>query len=167
MVKHLKYLRYILRHKWFVFWYCLQYRLFIRAFTHDWTKFLPVEWFPYAERFYGHSNNYAEAMQHISYQQAWNHHQKSNDHHWQYWILNRDNGETLCLPMSDRARWEMLADWRGAGRALGKPDTFAWYQDNKDNIELHVSTRLWLEAELTKLDKDRKQLERLKHLGVL
>jgi len=35
---------------------------------------------------------------------------------------------------------EMVADWRGAGRALGKPDTVAWYQVNRANMRLHPFT---------------------------
>jgi len=54
MSAHFRYLSYVLRHKWFVFvagrrtgaplW---------RLIIHDWTKFLPCEWFPYVENFYG------------------------------------------------------------------------------------------------------------------
>jgi hypothetical protein len=36
---------------------------------------------------------------------------------------------------------EMVADWMGAGRALGKPDTRAWYEANKDKMILHPATR--------------------------
>lgn len=54
MKKHWQYLKYVIRHKWFV-WLAGQrtgapgWRLLI----HDWTKFLPVEWGPYTEFFYG------------------------------------------------------------------------------------------------------------------
>jgi len=54
--------------------------------------------------------------------------------------------------MPDADRKEMLADWRGAGRALGKPDTWAWYEaEKRDSIFLHPKTREWVEAELLKL----------------
>jgi len=52
------------------------------------------------------------------------------------------------MPMPDRYRKEMLADWRGAGRAYGNPNTSAWYLENKDNIVLSPSTRDWIESEL-------------------
>lgn len=35
----------------------------------------------------------------------------------------------------------MIADWMGAGRALGKPDTALWYAQNYDKIKLHPETR--------------------------
>ncbi|MEW6726891.1 MAG: DUF5662 family protein [Bacillota bacterium] len=52
------------------------------------------------------------------------------------------------LPMPDRYRKEMLADWHGAGKAQGKPDTKAWYLANKDKMLLHPETRDWVEAQL-------------------
>jgi len=55
------------------------------------------------------------------------------------------------LPMPDRYRREMLADWRGAGRAYGNPDTRQWYEENKCKIILHDNTRAWLEYELSQL----------------
>lgn len=72
---------------------------------------------------------------------AWLHHQKSNPHHWQYWILIRDTGAEVILPMPEVYIREMVADWRGAGRAVEKPDTLAWYAANKDKMRLHPDTR--------------------------
>jgi hypothetical protein len=40
---------------------------------------------------------------------------------------------------------EMVADWMGAGRALGKPDTRGWYEANKDKQQLHPETRALVE----------------------
>lgn len=37
---------------------------------------------------------------------------------------------------------EMVADWAGAGRAItGKWSIVEWYEKNKNNIQLEVSTR--------------------------
>jgi len=52
------------------------------------------------------------------------------------------------LPIPSCYRREMLADWRGAGRAYGNPDTRQWYEKNKNQIILHDDTRAWLELEL-------------------
>jgi len=54
MNAHLKYLSYVVRHKWFVFLAGLRvggiplWRLLI----HDWSKFTPAEWRPYVQSFY-------------------------------------------------------------------------------------------------------------------
>jgi len=54
MQPHLRYLAYVLRHKWHVFIACRGLHVPLwQAIIHDWTKFLPCEWFPYVQRFYG------------------------------------------------------------------------------------------------------------------
>jgi hypothetical protein len=234
MRKHWQYLKYVLRHKWFVFLYCLQYGLVWRGIKHDWTKFLPSEWLPYVEYFHGKkektgrivsdANGLHDEMlppEHVRehFDRAWNHHQKRNRHHWQDWLLSPDKSRPnfwnqsydggmthvyisrhdgkpaaiiwqaeidwwkvdpevesqilgdlrntpvpLNMPMADRK--EMLADWRGAGRALGKPKVWEWYEQNKESIFLHPDTRLWVEMELAVLKKNHEQLEHLRRIGV-
>jgi hypothetical protein len=58
MRAHLKYLRYVLAHKFYVLraglhihaWY--HPRWLLRLLVHDWSKFLPAEWTPYVHTFY-------------------------------------------------------------------------------------------------------------------
>lgn len=149
--RHTEYLKYVLRHKWYVFLACFKMHvpLWI-AILHDWDKFLPDEWFPYAATFYDKSGN-KQYKEHPAFTLAWNAHQKRNKHHWQYWMITWDRGETECIPMSDVSRREMIADWMGAGKALGKPKTWEWYAANKDKIQLHPETRTWVDAEIEKL----------------
>ena len=161
---HKQYARYVARHKWFVFQAGRTLRVHVwRLIWHDWTKFLPREWFPYTKFFYGPHMNREKAAEldydfpcpddiELAFEQAWNHHQHKNDHHWQFWVRIGDDGSELVLPMPDNARREMLADWRGAGRALGKPDTAAWYKANQDKMKLHEETRAWIEKQLGLLD---------------
>ncbi len=159
-MRHLRYLSYVLRHKWFVFLAGLQLGVPIwRLILHDWTKFMPREWFPYANYFYGGGRTREKMGQYnideapLDFELAWNHHQKWNDHHWQWWIRFGDDGTVLVMRMSDVARREMLADWRGAGRALGKPDTTAWYRENWRKMMLHPDTRRWIENSLMTPDQ--------------
>jgi hypothetical protein len=134
----------------------------IRGLMHDLSKLRPREWWPYANYFYGprYTEKERQSAKLVNiflpseadllrdFNAAWNHHQHKNDHHWQYWVLMFDDGGTEILPMSHNARREMLADWRGAGKALGKPDTRAWYLANKDKMKLHAWTREWIEEQL-------------------
>lgn len=209
---YLRFLWSLLRHKYFVFIECCKLGVPWLGVVHDWSKFLPSEFMPYARYFYGNYPNRADIlgdMRNIipdrytaegvkaAFDVAWLHHQKRNRHHPQYWLLQYDNstvwkaaridwaeeaclvkdgedigvcdvpGRTsqnhaaivevvgllnLCpsvLPMPDRYRREMLADWIGAGRAyLGNPDTCAWYLENRAKLILHPETRAWLEKEL-------------------
>lgn len=156
MRKHWRYLSYVCRHKWFVFVACMRLGVPLhRAIFHDWTKFLLSEWLPYAEYFYGDKETPSPgkygychtAGSDAAFDAAWNHHQKRNKHHWQYWLLvNDDNdGGYIPLPMPDAYMREMVADWVGAGKAQGKPDTAAWYEENKAKMVLHPRTRLKVE----------------------
>jgi hypothetical protein len=143
MKTHLKYLRYFIRHKWYVFLECLKYRLIWRGIIHDWTKALPIEWGAYANRYYGQHDQ-------AKFDRAQNHHHKHNDHHWQYWVYLNDSGEQIALAMTDAARKELLADWRGANRAIGlqESELIEWYLENYEIFHFHPETRAWLDREL-------------------
>lgn len=188
MKRHLAYLRYVLRHKWFVFQAGRKLGVSLWSLIcHDWDKFLPDEWFPYARTFYkpDGSHQYVES---VEFARAWMLHQHRNKHHWQWWlqiyegnkspylmrdidmlvwdrgnaqlVVKRNSGASWWLELRDsepefypiamsvEARREMLADWIGAGRAIGKPDTLAWYTKNCHNMILHPATRRWIEEQL-------------------
>jgi len=147
-MKYWKYLKYVLRHKWFVMVECFRMGLIWRGLAHDMSKFLPSEWFPYMENFYGEKKKYNFSL-------AWLYHQHRNPHHWQYWILRNDRDKPQVLEMPGKYVKEMLADWKGAGRAIrGGPDNWKecnkWYNKNKDKMELNDSTRFFIELFLKK-----------------
>jgi hypothetical protein len=157
---HWRYLRYLCRHKWFVAVAGLRLGVGLwRLLIHDYSKFFPSEWLPYARFFYGPHTAGPKATAaeqratvpddlHTAFDVAWLLHQNRQSHHWQFWALLRDDGSAAYLPMPDADRREMLADWRGAGRAAGKPDTRAWYLRNREHIGLHPETRAWVERAL-------------------
>lgn len=184
MRRHLQYLKYVLRHKWFVFKAGREIGVpLLILIVHDWDKFLPDEWFAYARTFYK-PNGEKQYVESVDFAAAWMKHQHRNKHHWQYWLTRlggrpiretnvlvwdrgeaqavvereKDGGTILELvdcafglfpqPMPDVYRREMLADWRGAGAALGFPDTKDWYLKNRDTMILHDETRRWIESAL-------------------
>jgi len=140
---YLKFLWSLLRHKWFVFVECCKLGIPLLGIIHDSSKFSRDEFGAYANRFYGprKGENTPE------WKRGWLHHQNSNKHHPEYWIIRGRLGRDI-LPISDRYRREMLADWRGAGRAYGNPDTWEWYQGVREDIVLHPQTRAWVEEML-------------------
>jgi hypothetical protein len=167
MSKYLKYLRYLLRHKWYVMIECFKYGLIWRGLVHDLSKFLPSEFFSYANYFYGsfpplkcfHGDNRNWALETGLYEEkiteefnyAWNLHQKRNKHHWQYWVCIQDSDKPKIFSVGMPRKYliEMLCDWRGAGRAInGKDDTAEWYKKNKKNMILRESNFNWIEKEL-------------------
>ena len=50
--------------------------------------------------------------------------------------------------MPDKYRKEMLADWKGAGKAQGTPNCKKWYLINKNKMRLHPETRRWIEENI-------------------
>lgn len=145
MSKHLKYAKYLFRHKWFVFLAGRKTGVALwRLIVHDWSKFLPSEWLPYANYFHGGVLKCMAAQARFDY--AWLHHQKLNPHHWQYWVLREDSGATKLLEIPPHFVREMVADWMGAGRAItGKWDSQAWYERNKEKILLYETSRSMVE----------------------
>lgn len=165
MKKHWQYLRYILRHKWFVFKACLRLKVPLHlAIVHDWSKFLPDEWFPYADYFYDKELQQKENIEAFSlfglaelapfgyyakdrFNMAWLYHQRRNKHHWQYWYLIQDTEPNFPLPMPEVYAREMVADWIGAGMAIaGRSDPSEWYEKNKEKMLLRDETRLFVES---------------------
>lgn len=148
---HLQYLRYILRHKWYVFLECCKAGIPWRGVTHDLSKFRPSEWIPYARWFYGthgvkfNGGAFWEFDEHKecsnAFDRAWLLHQHRNPHHWQYWILRLDDGGLFYIEMPEAIRREMVADWRGAGRAItGSDNTTDWFAENQHHIDLAPKT---------------------------
>lgn len=143
-MKVLKYIRYLIKHKWYVFIECCKMGMPLRGILHDLSKLSLSEFIPYMERFYGDRNR-------PDFDYAWLKHQKRNPHHWQYWILQNDEDGVKILPIPDKYRKEMLCDWKGAGKAQGfkaEDDCKKWYLKNKDKIIIHDETRRWIEEQL-------------------
>jgi hypothetical protein len=162
-MKHWKYFKYLMRHKWFVFVAGLRTKAPIwRLVIHDWSKFMPCEWFPYVEYFYGEKARlqkeewddciyWSLAQKYYdAFDAAWLHHQHANPHHWQHWMLRNDDGRQKLVLMPDHFVREMVADWMGAGRAItGKWEAAQWYQKNRDIIQLPGQTRQFVERLLS------------------
>lgn len=147
MAAHLKYLRYLIRHKWFVFLAGLQTKAPLwRLIIHDWSKFLPCEWGPYVRRFFaGRAGLLDKAADPDEFHVAWTHHWHANPHHWEHWLAV-DDGLLRPLEIPQHFVQEMVADWMGAGRAItGKWEALAWYEKNKAKMALHPNSRILTE----------------------
>ena len=53
-MKYIKYTKYLINHIWFVRKACWAKGLYWQGLKHDWSKWLPVEFIPYANFFYGY-----------------------------------------------------------------------------------------------------------------
>lgn len=121
------------------------------AADHDTSKFGMVEYGPYDAYFYGTPNEDA-------FNVAWLHHIHHNPHHWQYWLLMnddgkyRDPGKVIPIEMPKIYALEMVADWWSFSWKSGDlTEMFGWYEDHKDCIILHPSTREYVESVLDEI----------------
>lgn len=160
-MKYLRYSWYIVRHKYFVFIECCKLGIPFLGIIHDLSKLLPSEFFPYMNHFFG-NKDYNDIKRgrnktgyykpydtgDVAFDLAWFYHQKRNPHHWQYWVLPKDGAGFKALEIPLKYRKEMLADWRGAGKAQGTPDTRAWYKANNHKLILGEETKKWIEEQL-------------------
>jgi hypothetical protein len=127
--RHWAYLKYVIRHKWFVFVAGCRLGIPWLALLHDLSKFLPDEWRWYARHFYapdgskqtwqGKDGFYVAAGNDTKFDRAWLKHIKRNKHHPQHWvrvswspcydgvenILLNDDGYATCLVCRKRYRY--------------------------------------------------------------
>jgi hypothetical protein len=140
------YFSYVCRHKWYVF--VEGWKLGVglwQLLVHDFSKFGLREFIPYMNKFNRHLKSDAHQR---AFDIAWLHHIHVNPHHWQHWILHNDQDGITVLRMPEKYVKEMIADWRGVGRALGKgaDNAIKWYIENKDTLALHPQTRSRVET---------------------
>lgn len=169
-VKNMKYIKYVSVHKWHVMKACIKLgkqqgclaTMIWRGLFHDMSKFHPAEWFPYLEYFYGAWRDVLDPRRDFlppkfidrNFDMAWAAHIHKNKHHWQHWILHKDNGDIVLLDMPISYTIEMVADWIGAGIAItGKDNTKEWYDKNKHKQKMSETTRMNVELLLEPLSK--------------
>lgn len=155
-----KFFKYSIRHKWFVLIECYKQKIIWRGIIHDWSKFRLSEFIPYARYFYGDYPKYKTGAKtcwpHLfkedidrRFDKAWLFHIHRNRHHWQYFLLREDDGDVKNIPIPVIYLKEMLADWRGAGKAItGKDNVVEWYTKNANKISLHWISKMWIEQKL-------------------
>lgn len=129
---------------------------------HDESKYSEEEWVPYRDRFYGHQKDF----DHAAFDRAWNHHQKCNPHHWNYWVLINDVDEPQLSAQEMPFEYivELLCDWYSAGQYYGNTPSM-WYDKCKDKMILHPNTRVLIEKYLPLFDTYDKLEERTHTVG--
>lgn len=133
-------------------------------FSHDASKTDKDEYDAYDAYFYGGNRSY-EVVQQFNF--AWLMHIHKNPHHWQHWVLITDNpedGGEVILEMPYNYIIEMICDWWSFSWKTGNLyEIFNWYNEHKDWIKLHDSTRKIVEKILgaihAKLDEKKKEWE--------
>lgn len=146
---------------------CFKEGLYWRGLAHDMSKFLPSEFFSYADYCFGHSddikqpecdNGYSDnyCVLDAKFNFAWLLHKKRNKHHWQWWVEFDINDGVMALEMGEPYLTEMICDWVGAGKAQGymspKEDRYfevrKWYAAHRDKMKLNERTRSKVEERI-------------------
>lgn len=143
-----KQLNSLLKHKWYVFlagrfvgvplWWLI---------VHDWSKFMPSEFFVYSRWKYGDATN-------KDWSTGWLHHLHCSPHHPEHWILSWHGepsfyegiGESIAkyvsiLPMPEIYVHEMVADMMATSKEVsGSYDIAMWLNENGSKMRLHSET---------------------------
>lgn len=135
----LNYLKYLLRHKYYVFRYSIKEGIVWRGLTHDLSKFRLSELIPYARKIC-----VTQCPRDPFYTLSFLHHKNRNRHHWEYWIIPEGNSFKV-YPMDKKSAIEMVCDWRGTQATQGKNSLIDWYISNRERIILHSDTRSFIE----------------------
>lgn len=131
-----------------------KFKISLAIALHDRSKFLlNKEFKSYRDYFYGDKNDEQNKdAVHANFQKAWNHHQKINKHHWQYWVLIKADGSYKVLDMPYENIIEMICDWWSFSWKTGNLyDIFSWYEKNKKGMILSPNTISTIEGILKKM----------------
>lgn len=144
MRRYWAHLRREMWHKWYVFMASCRLGVPWLGIVHDWTKFSPSEFGPYARNYYTKDGKQLPKREARTdeYAVALLHHFNFNKHHPEYWVLFG-----TAIPMPDRYRREMLADWYGYEGTNGVP-TRDLYLKLRNGIRLHPDTKAWVDIQL-------------------
>lgn len=114
---------------------------------HDVSKFSAQEFWGYAQYFYPENGREKNKN---AFDFSWNHHQKHNPHHWEYWLMY-ENGKIAAKRIPFSYLIEMLCDW-GAMSYKFKNLPSEWYS-KQTHILIHEKSKLLIERWLPKLDE--------------
>ena len=176
LLNAIRHFKTIMKHKKWVFYYCHLCGITWRGIKHDLSKFSPTEFLESVRYYTGYRSPIEVCKEQNGVSLAWLHHKGRNDHHYEYWQDEFDQG-MVALDMPFECALEMLCDYLGAGRAyMGNSCTykaeFEWFKKKLDQVnpKMHVHIKsfiyysLWLLA-----DMEREKGGSLKgyHLGIV
>ncbi len=155
----IKHLKTILKHKFWVFYYCCKAGIPFQGFIHDFSKFSPIEFFESVKYYTGTHSPIDECKKVNGVSYAWLHHKGRNKHHYEYWQDNFDKGGNP-IKMPYKYLIEEICDFLGAGRAYnGKSFSYEkeytwWINKIKNPIAMHPQDKDFINTILFELQKN-------------
>ena len=154
----------VCKHKYWVGYYCFKAGIPWRGIKHDMSKFSPIEFLESVKYYQGNRSPIDRCKEVNGWSKAWQHHKGRNDHHYEYFIDNLDNGgEAIEMPKD--CVLELIADYLGAGRAyMGKSFSYKkeyeWWENKKQKpLLMHKNTKKFIDEVLFLLSVDKKKVE--------
>lgn len=110
--------------------------------THDASKFSDAEFDGYRMKYYptkAEQNCTEDERKMIDdrYEECWEHHYKTNDHHPKFWV-NSETGD--IRDMNLRAIIEMICDWEAMSLKF-KTNTLEWYKNSAEDEKNAMSEK--------------------------
>ncbi|MDY6957558.1 MAG: DUF5662 family protein [Halobacteriota archaeon] len=140
---YLKYLKYVLVHKFWVAVHAIKAGMWRVAFFHDLSKFSREEFAPYA-RWFNHPRGIKALMPDqklkADFDDAWQHHKFHNPHHWDHWVTTDGQGGETIKKMPLVYIKEMLVDWAAMASSRGNPP-WKYYEENRHKMKMTDETR--------------------------
>ena len=153
----------ICKHKYWVGYYCFKAGIPWRGIKHDMSKFSPIEFWESVKYYSGTSSPIDACKKDKGWSKAWQHHKGRNDHHYEYFVDNLDNGGTaIQMPFINVA--ELIADYLGAGRAyMGENFSYQaeyewWFNKKKKPLLMHPQTKKFIDLVLYNLTQKKENL---------
>jgi len=151
MIKCMKHLKVVLKHKYYVMVECFKHGLYLQGIFHDMSKFSYTEFVQSANFFQGNGTPIAKIKAELGYSSAWLHHKGRNKHHWEYWTDFFDGTIKPCK-IPEKYLVEMACDMIAASKT---------YLNDEYNISeplnyFKIHSHNWL-----MLEEDKKYLEQI------
>lgn len=128
LINIFKHTKLVMKHKWVVFKLCCKAGIPVRGILHDWSKFLPTEFWEGIKYFDGHKSPIQVCKEVNGYSEAWIHHKGRNKHHPEYWTDFSLPKQTIIMPYKYAA--EMICDCLAAGIVYNGKN---WTRDTQIN----------------------------------
>lgn len=133
---------------------------------HDESKRWGAEYDAYDKYFYG-GNRSHKVVEDFNY--AWLHHIHHNPHHWQYWVLIEDDGDSKYKPLEMPFKYivEMICDWWSfSWRSGNLSEMFSWYDAHRSKMILGEKTKKAVESILDRMRAKLEEETTLEHHGI-
>ena len=144
LVRSAKFTGRILKHKFWVGYYCFKAGLYWHGITHDLSKFSPSEFLPSVKYFTQGDSPVNVEKEQKGYSFAWLHHRGRNPHHYEYWVDNLDNGGVPAI-MPYKYATELICDYLGACHAYSKKFSYRaeldFWNGMKNGIKMHPAIK--------------------------